>query len=55
GSSDPIVPYGEALKIKALISQAELVTIEGAGHYLVKEEGAWQVIAKSIITFFAPA
>lgn len=47
------MPYGEALKIKELIPQAELVSITGAGHALVIEEGVWEDMTKKIITFFA--
>ncbi|PSR79227.1 hypothetical protein PHLCEN_2v7085 [Hermanssonia centrifuga] len=53
GTADPTVPYGEALKIKELIPQAELVSITGAGHALVIEEGVWEDMTKKIITFFA--
>jgi len=51
GNADNLVPYGEASKIKALVPQATIVTIDGASHYLVFEDGHWQQVADSIAAF----
>ncbi|KAI0361681.1 alpha/beta-hydrolase [Trametes cingulata] len=51
GTDDDIVPYGEAHKIKARVSQAELVTVEGAGHDLVLRDGHWQIVAETLVQF----
>ncbi|KAI0778134.1 alpha/beta-hydrolase [Trametes elegans] len=51
GTDDEIVPYGEASKIKARVPQAEVVTIEGAGHDLVVRDGHWQIVAENLVRF----
>lgn len=50
---DKLVPFTESAKIKAHIPHAEVVDIEGAGHYLPVEEGAWQQVADSLVKFLA--
>lgn len=53
GSADDIVPFNEALKIKSLIPQAELVSIEGANHYMLIQDGPWQQVAETISKFLS--
>ena len=53
GTNDAIVPYNNSLKIKKLVPQAELVTVEGAGHHLISEEAHWPTVASNIVKFLS--
>lgn len=51
GTDDAIVPYEEANKIKGRVPQAEIVTVDGATHSLVLQEGHWQIVAENLARF----
>ncbi|RDX55915.1 alpha/beta-hydrolase [Lentinus brumalis] len=51
GTDDGIVPYEEANKIKARVPQAEVITVEGAGHDLVLRDEHWKIVADAIVHF----
>ncbi|KAI0825183.1 alpha/beta-hydrolase [Trametes gibbosa] len=51
GTDDGIVPYGEASKIKLRVPQAEIVTVKGAAHNLVLQDGHWEAVAESLVRF----
>ena len=53
GTNDQIVPYTEVDKIKKYIPQAELLTIEGASHYLVMESDPCEQLSNRVVEFFA--
>ncbi|TCD71510.1 hypothetical protein EIP91_008891 [Steccherinum ochraceum] len=53
GTDDAIVAYENATKIKKIVAQAKVVTIEGAGHFLVGEPEHWPIAAKSIVDFLS--
>ncbi|KAH9849809.1 alpha/beta-hydrolase [Lenzites betulinus] len=54
GTDDPIVPYNEANKIKTRVPQAEVVTVQGAAHHLVLQDGHWQIVAERLVAFLKP-
>ncbi len=45
------MPYEEANKIKARVPQAEVITVEGAGHDLVLRDEHWKIVADAIVHF----
>ncbi|RPD62992.1 alpha/beta-hydrolase [Lentinus tigrinus ALCF2SS1-6] len=51
GTDDEIVPYEEAHKIKARIPEAEVITVEGAGHDLVLRDAHWRIVGDAIVRF----
>ncbi|KAI0651800.1 alpha/beta-hydrolase [Trametes meyenii] len=51
GTDDDIVAYEEANKIKGRVPQAEVVTVEGAGHDVVMRDGHWQIVAENLARF----
>lgn len=46
GTHDPVLPYAHALALKSEISGSSLLTLEGAGHELNRED--WGVIVNAI-------
>lgn len=53
GDEDDVVPFNEALKIRAIIPRAELVTVAGASHYLLFDDVHWKIVADAILDFLA--
>lgn len=48
GSEDPILPYPHALALKEAFPEAKLITLEGAGHELHKQD--WPLMIREITT-----
>ncbi|EKM59108.1 uncharacterized protein PHACADRAFT_249331 [Phanerochaete carnosa HHB-10118-sp] len=53
GIADNVVPYSEAFKIRKLVPQAQLISIEGASHFVPMEEGSKQKFTENLLKFLA--
>jgi len=53
GTADSIVPYTEAAKIKALVPQAEVVTVDGAEHFFLGHPEHWPIVASNTVRFLS--
>ncbi|THH28537.1 hypothetical protein EUX98_g5650 [Antrodiella citrinella] len=53
GTNDSIVPYTEAAKIKALVPQAEVVTVEGADHSFLGHPDHWPIVTSNTVRFLS--
>jgi haloalkane dehalogenase len=50
GEPDPLLPRGEAERLRSALPAAELVRLPGAGHF--PQEGAAEAFAEAVLSFF---